>query len=237
MSVSVRRFGAVLAGAAVSVLMFAPAAAHVTIQPGEAGGGSYSRFDFRVPNESDTASTVRLEVHFPEESPLASVRTIDVPGWSADVETVDLDTPVEVHGRQIDEAVSQITWTADSEDDGIAPGEFAEFGVSAGPLPEEGVLVFKTIQVYSDGAESAWIDEPTEDGSEPAEPAPVLTIVPGDGGHGHGTDEGADEDESQEAATASDGGTLPTVMSIVAAGLALAALVVSVMALRKRTSS
>lgn len=237
MSVLVRRIGAVLVAAAIGVLVFAaPAAAHVTIQPGEATAGSYARFDFRVPNESDTASTIRLEVNFPEDAPLASVRTIDVPGWSADVETVELDTPVEVHGREISEAVSKITWTADSESDGVAPGEFAEFGVSVGPLPDEGVLIFKVIQVYSDDSESAWIDEPTEDGTEPAEPAPILTIVPGD--DGHGTPSGEDAGEESDA-SGSDGETdnTPLVISLVAAGVAVVSLIVAALALRKRSAA
>jgi len=225
-----------LAAAAVGVLAFAaPAAAHVTVQPGEAPGGSYSRFDFRVPNESDEAATVQLEVNFPEDAPLASVRTIAVPGWTAETEIRDLDTPVEVHGREITEAVSKITWKADSDEDGIQPGQFAEFGVSVGPLPEEGVLIFKVIQLYSDGAESAWIDEPTEDGSEPAEPAPVLTIVPGDGDHG--TPDGEEAEQSDEAAASSDSDNTPLVISLVAAGVALVALVLAVLAFRKRTTT
>lgn len=236
MSGLVRRVGMILAAAAVGVLAFAaPAAAHVTIQPGEAPGGSYGRFDFRVPNESDEAATIRLEVNFPEDAPLASVRTIAVPGWTAETEIRDLDTPVDVHGREITEAVSKITWTADSDDDGIQPGQFAEFGVSVGPLPESGVLIFKVIQVYSDGSESAWIDEPTEDGSEPAEPAPVLTIGEGEGDHG--TSDTDTTTGGDEAAAASDSNGAPLVISLVAAGVSVVALVVALLAFRKRAAT
>lgn len=237
MSALVRRFGAILAAAAVGALVFAtPAAAHVTVQPGEAIAGSYARFDFRVPNESDEASTIRLEANFPEDAPLPSVRTIDVPGWTAEIETRELDTPVEVHGREIGEAVSKITWTADSEEDGVAPGEFAEFGVSAGPLPDEGVLIFKVIQIYSDGSESAWIDEPTDDGTEPAEPAPILTIVPGGDGHGAPAGDAADS-EGDTAAGDDQGDNTALVISLVSAAVALVSLVVAVLAMRKRSAA
>ncbi|GAA4905321.1 uncharacterized protein YcnI [Stackebrandtia albiflava] len=238
MSTPIRRLAAVLAGAAVGVLAFAgPAAAHVTVDPGEAEAGGYARLDFRVPNESDEAATVRLEVNLPEDAPLASVRTLPVPGWTAEMEVRELDEPVDLHGRQITEAVSKITWTAD-DDAGIDPGEFGEFGVSVGPLPDSGVLIFKVIQVYSDGEESAWIDEPTTDGSEPPGPAPVLTIVPGDGdGDGHGDDAAADEGET-DAETAADaeddGGTVPLVLSIAAAVVSVVALVLAGLAWRRR---
>ena len=73
-----------------------------------------------------------------------------VPGWTVAVEKRKLDPPLEVHGSQITEAVSKITWTA-TGDAAVKPGEFQEFPVSMGPLPEVDQLVFKTLQTYSDG--------------------------------------------------------------------------------------
>jgi uncharacterized protein YcnI len=162
---------------ATAVLGFAgPASAHVTVNPKEATQGGYARVAFRVPNESDTASTTKLEVVLPENAPVGSVSTIPVPGWTVAVEKRKVEPPIEVHGSQITEAVSKLTWTA-TGDAAVKPGQFQEFGVSMGPLPKVDKMVFKTLQTYSDGNVSRWIDEPQPGGEEPEKPAPVLTLT------------------------------------------------------------
>ncbi|MFY1690452.1 YcnI family protein [Plantactinospora sp. WMMB782] len=172
----------VLGAAVVGVFGLASSAsAHVTVNPREANQGGYGRVAFRVPTESDTASTVKLEVTFPDDAPLASVSTMPVPGWTAAVEKRKVDPPVEVHGSQVGEVVSKITWTA-AADAGIKPGEFQEFPVSMGPLPEADRLVFRVLQHYSDGKTARWIEPPAADGSEPEnDPAPVLKLLPAAG--------------------------------------------------------
>ncbi|CAM3128177.1 YcnI family protein [Stackebrandtia soli] len=233
MQTVLRRVAVAALGAVASLTLIAPAAAHVTVNPSEVVGGSYARLDFRVPNESEKASTISIEVSFPEDAPFASVRTIRVPGWTAETTTRKLDTPIDVHGREVTEAVDTITWTAEDEEDGIAPGEFGEFGVSVGPVPHKGELVFKVIQTYSDDTESAWIDEPTTDGSEPDEPAPVLTIVHGDDDDDHGDD---DTDEaSDDHADENDASDTATILGAIGVGLGAVALVVAALALRRRS--
>lgn len=239
MNPMVRRTATVLAAAAVGVLAFAaPAAAHVTIAPVEAEAESHARLDLRVPNESDEAATVKLEVNLPEDAPLASVRTKDVDGWSVKTKTRKLDDPIDLHGREVDEVIGTITWTADSKKTGIQPGQFGEFPISVGPLPKEGTLVFKTIQTYSDKSESAWIDEPNKDGSEPDEPAPTLKITPasGDGHHGGTTtgDEDADADDHADDDDDEAAGSGTTILAAVGTGLAAVALVVAVLAFLAR---
>lgn len=163
--------------AATAVLGFAgPASAHVTVNPKEATQGGYARVAFRVPNESDTASTTKLEVTLPENAPVGSVSTIPVPGWTVATEKRKVDPPIEVHGSQLTEAVSKITWTA-TGDAAVKPGQFQEFGISLGPLPKVDSMVFKVLQTYSDGEISRWIDEPAPGGEEPEHPAPVLTLA------------------------------------------------------------
>lgn len=176
-----RRTAAALVLGAVSVGVFglaAPASAHVTVNPREATQGGYGRLAFRVPNESDTASTTKVEVVLPENAPVASVSTMPVPGWTVAVEKRTLSTPLEVHGSQVTEAVSKITWTA-TGGAAVKPGQFQEFPVSMGPLPEVDQMVFKSLQTYSDGDVVRWIDEPPANGGEePEHPAPVLKLVP-----------------------------------------------------------
>ncbi|MER7457629.1 YcnI family protein [Micromonospora sp. NPDC126480] len=166
-----------LGAVTAAVLGFAtPASAHVTVNPKEATQGGYGRFAFRVPNESDTASTTKVEVFLPENAPVGSVSTMPVPGWTVAVEKRKLDQPVEVHGSQLTEVVSKLTWTA-GPDAAIKPSTFQEFPVSMGPLPEVDQMVFKSLQTYSDGNVVRWIEEPTAGGAEPDSPAPVLKLT------------------------------------------------------------
>ncbi|GAB7040028.1 MULTISPECIES: YcnI family copper-binding membrane protein [Catenuloplanes] len=166
-----------LGATVVGVLAVAgPASAHVTVNPREATQGGYAKVDFRVPNESDTESTTKVEIFLPEDAPIGSVSTKPVPGWTVAIEKGAPAIPVTAHGAEITEVVKKITWTAD-ENARITPGTFQEFPVSLGPLPETGQLVFKALQTYSDGEVVRWIDEPAAGGEEPESPAPVLTLT------------------------------------------------------------
>ncbi|WP_344345550.1 YcnI family protein, partial [Kitasatospora putterlickiae] len=185
-SLPARRTAAVALTAAAAVLALAgPASAHVSVNPGSAEQGGYTAVDFRVPNENDTAGTVKLEVNLPLDHPLASVRTQPLPGWTATVEKSKLDKPIKVHGNDVNEAVSKITWTADAGVK-IAPGQFQEFRVSLGPLPTDAdSLVFKALQSYENGDIVRWIDEAKDGQPEPAKPAPVLKLTKAAGGDAH----------------------------------------------------
>src|ERR1700754_2957199 len=163
-------------GVVVALGIAGPAFAHVTVNPNSATQGGYGRVAFRVPNESDTASTVKVEVNLPEDAPVASVSTMPVPGWTVAVENRKLATPLDVHGSQVTEVVSKLTFTA-AAGGGVKPGEFQEFPVSMGPLPDKDQMILKVLQTSSDGEISRWIDEPVEGGEEPDHPAPVLKLA------------------------------------------------------------
>ncbi|MER5493319.1 YcnI family protein [Streptomyces sp. NPDC002490] len=197
----------VLLTAATSVTaLFAlasPALAHVTVQPdGEAAKGGYATIGFKVPNERDDASTTKLEITFPAGQPLASVLPQPVPGWKAEVTKGKLDKPLKVHGSEITEAVTKVTWTADGK--GIEPGFFQRFPLSVGQLPEDGdQLVFKALQTYSNKEVVRWIEVPQEGAEEPRFPAPVLALSEAADGH-HGGTSGA-SDKAEDDAHAEDG--------------------------------
>ena len=80
------------------------------------------------------------------------------------------------HGTKITEAVSKITWTA-AGGGGVKPGEFQEFPISLGPLPEVDLMVFKALQTYSDGTVARWIEEPVDGKPAEQDPAPVLRLA------------------------------------------------------------
>jgi uncharacterized protein YcnI len=144
---------ALAAGVFVLLATATPASAHVTVQPGEAEQGGYTKLTFRTPNESDTAATIKLEVELPAE--IDGARTKPVPGWNA---TVD--------GKII-------RW----EGGRIEPGQFQEFEISVGPLPEVDQVEFKATQTYDDGLVVRWADPVVEGEEEPEHPVPTLELV------------------------------------------------------------
>ncbi|MFE5669958.1 YcnI family protein [Streptomyces niveus] len=240
--------------------MAGPALAHVGVQPvGEAAKGGYATVNFKVPNERDDASTVKLEVNFPTEHPLASVAPQTVPGWKIVVTKSKLAKPIEMHGKQITEAVSKVTWTA-TGDGGVAPGYFQQFPLSIGQLPENAdQLVFKTLQTYDNDEVVRWIDAPVE-GAEPESPAPVLTLTAAsEDGHGapagdkagddakggadhakggadHASDESAGDHASSAASSDSSDGTARG-LGIAGIVIGIAGVAYGVLAGRRRTPS
>jgi uncharacterized protein YcnI len=157
------------------LLLAAPASAHVTVNPSNATQGGYTKLTFRVPNEKDATATTKLEVTLPADSPLASVSIKPMNGWTVQADKTKLATPIKNDDGEITEAVTKITWTA-AADNAIKPGQFQEFDISVGPLPEKDQLVFKALQTYSDGEIVRWIDEP-QAGTEAEHPAPVLKLA------------------------------------------------------------
>lgn len=174
---ALRRGGLIAVSSTLLLLMAAaPAAAHVTVNPKAAEPGSYAKLTFRVPNERPGSATVKLEVSLPKEQPLKSVSVKPVPGWKATVEKSAPATPAAgQNAGEVTSVVSKITWSGGA----IRAGEFQEFDVSVGPLPENSrQMVFKAIQTYDNGEVVRWIDVADEGSTEkPEHPAPVLKLA------------------------------------------------------------
>jgi uncharacterized protein YcnI len=214
--------------AVLTLAIAAPASAHVTAKADNLTQGGYATVTFKVPNESDEASTTKLEVNLPADAPVASVSLRPVAGWTGVAVKTKLATPLEAHGTQITETVSKITWTA-SGDAAIKPGQFQTFDVSMGPLPKVDQMVFKTLQTYSDGNVVRWIDEPATDGTEPESPAPTLKLAAA--GAAPAAPAGAPAVEAAPAPVEEDGnGTVYGIAGIV---LGLAGLVLGLLAYRR----
>ena len=215
------------AGAALAIAAPLAASAHVTVNPTTATPGSYATVNFRVPTESETASTVKVVVDLPTDTPLSAVLVEPVPGWTATVEKGALPAPVEVEGNTISDAALKIVWQADPGV-GIGQDQFQMFSAVLGPIPDTGHLVLPATQTYSDGEVVDWAATPDEVAADDTlEPAPVLYIndTPPTGEHshgGHGTASAAPAmDDMAAASTTSDDS------SGVALGLSIAALVVA----------
>ncbi|MGV9779676.1 YcnI family copper-binding membrane protein, partial [Streptosporangium sp. NPDC003464] len=213
LSSACRRTVAVAAGVTALTLGLAlPALAHVTVNPGSAVQGGFTKVAFRVPNERDDASTSKVEVAFPTDHPLAFVSVKPLPGWEVKVTEGKLPKPVTTEYGEITEAVTKVTWSGGK----IEPGQFQEFEVSMGALPKDtDHLVFPATQTYTGGEVVKWADEPKADGSEPERPAPVLKLTPASAeGDGHGAV------SASPSAAASATGAAPSVAPAAAAGSA-----------------
>lgn len=208
------------------------AGAHVTVNPSTAAPGSYSVLTFRVPNESPTAGTVGLTIALPTATPLASVRYRAVPGWTAKAVTSKLAKPVTEGKITITEPVTSVTFTA-AAGTRLAPGEFAEFDLSVGPLPDTASLSFPTAQRYDDGSVVNWSDPaPAAGAAEPEHPAPTLTLSAA----GTAASAGGHEDVAVTAAPAgpmSTSDTTARLLGVVGVVIGAAALLVSALALRR----
>ncbi|MER5861872.1 YcnI family protein [Kitasatospora sp. NPDC002040] len=236
-----RRLAGATALAAGTVLtLAAPAFAHVTVQPGTVQQGGYSAVAFRVPNESDTASTVKLEINLPLDHPLASVRTQPIPGWTATLEKSKLDKPLKSHGKDITEAVSKITWTADAGTK-VGPGQYQDFAVSLGAMPDDtDKLTFKALQTYDNGDVVRWIDEAKAGQPEPAKPAPSLTLTKAPaaaaGDHHADSADAAKGKDGDHAAMASDDSTART-LGVVGIVIGVLGAALGVLGLRRKSNA
>ena len=168
-----------LVALALAVLPATAASAHVRVVPEQTTAGGWTVLTFRVPNESETAATSQVAVDLPTDTPLLSVSTKPLPGWTATVETAPLPEPVDFYGTTLTEAPARVVWTAQPGAE-IADGQFQEFEVSAGPLPDAGTrLVLPAHQTYTDGTVVDWADVAEEGAEEPEHPAPELTTTEG----------------------------------------------------------
>ncbi|MGU3437383.1 YcnI family protein [Actinomycetes bacterium M1A6_2h] len=181
---------AVLAGTGI-------ASAHVVVNAPGAAQGGYSVLEFRVPTESETASTTAVTVELPG---LASARTEPIPGWTATTE------------KDSGDLVTSVTWTA-NPGAGIPPGEFQRFAISAGPLPAQDEVEFPATQTYSDGSVVDWNQTTPAGGKEPEHPSPTLELAVG-----------SDDGVASPAAASSSSDTDTTARWLGGVGLVLGAL-------------
>jgi uncharacterized protein YcnI len=210
------------------------ASAHVTLDDNTAEAGSYALLTFKVPNESDTASTTSLTIDLPTDTPFVSVRTVPLPGWTAEVVTTTLPEPVQIGETTVTEAPTSIVWTATGA--GLGGTELGLFTFSAGPVPDVGQIALPAHQGYSDSSVVDWTGDEV----------PILYVndAPAADHHGGAAEEepAAGDDHADDAGhdDATEAGTDPTAVAALATGigglvLGAAALVLTL--LRRRSAA
>lgn len=210
-----------------AILPVDPAAAHVSVDPGQAVQGGFAVLTFRVPNERQETATTKVEIYFPTDTPIVGTTVRQLPGWTSQVVRGPLPAPVTVDGAPVTEAITSVAWTADGAANAITGSNYQEFGISVGPLPNVDAITFKALQTYSDGEVVRWIDQHADGQPEPDHPAVVLRLAAGG--------QALDEHGMPIAGTLATGSNAQIAReaapSNVALGVAIAALVVAVAAL------
>lgn len=182
-------FGTKLVGALVLtgliVLMAVPALAHVGVDVDDASPGATAKYTVHVPNESDTAATIKVELQLPEE--FRVLRHQPAQGWEFSTE----EGVLTIEGGRIE------------------PGQSRDFSFRAKNPSSAGDLTFPAIQTYDDGEEVRWTGAPGT-----SNPAPVVTISgkpvqqtdepKEDHGHTGGASEAPSEVESPPTAAATE---------------------------------
>jgi uncharacterized protein YcnI len=130
------------------MLLALPAFGHVTVRTDNAEPGGFAVYTVRVPNESDTGSTIRIEVQLPDG--LEASRYQPKPGWNMTI----------ANGVLLIEGGA------------IAPGQFEEFRFQARNPEAPGAIAFPAVQTYDDGEVVNWTGEPESD-----TPASVVEIA------------------------------------------------------------
>ncbi|WP_144877334.1 YcnI family protein [Microbacterium sp. 1.5R] len=209
----------VAAGAILALAVPAMASAHVTVSPDELVAGDHGVLTFAFSHGCDDSPTTSLRITMPEG--LASVAPTIDSDWTIDVERGD------------DGLVSAVTYTAVTPvPNGLRGAVTIGVGLDE-DTPE--TLAFPVVQTCETGStEWTQLAEDGEDSHSLDAPAPVVQVTAADGEHSeHAADEqNAEADADSGTVAASD----PTAVVLGSAGLVagLAALVVAVLAYRRK---
>jgi len=158
---------AIVLAAAAALAAPAAAQAHISVHPNAVPTGAFATLTFRVPNESDSANTTKLQIQVPPG--FTDVSASPPPGWSFSTKTTKLAKPVTTDEGVVDTQVSEIDFTGGK----IPPGQFGQFPILVViPGPAGRVLSFKTVQTYSNGQVDSWIGPPSSES-----PAPTVDVT------------------------------------------------------------
>jgi len=208
---------AVLGGAVLALAVPGMASAHVGVSPDEIVAGDHGVLTFSFSHGCENSPTTALRITMPEG--LASVAPTMDGDWTIDVERGD------------DGLVSAVTYTALTP---VPTDLRGAVSMSVGldeNTPDS--LAFPVVQQCVEGAtEWTQLAENGEDPHSLDSPAPVVTVTEAGAG-GHGEHDAAEATTDADAAPAA-ADPLPTILGAGGLVAGVAALVVAVLAYRRR---
>ena len=158
------------------VISAGAADAHVDLEPSKAKAGSTRTLVFSPLNEEKDAGTVKVEVLFPRQYPIASAVSPPTDGWTAEVTTRTVrKAATGPDGNKTRDVVDTVTWTGGPS---AMSGSFDLPGLTVGTLPTNAKqLTFKVIQTYANGHVDRWYQKTVPGTPEPDAPASVLKLA------------------------------------------------------------
>ncbi len=161
------------------------AQAHVVLQDPAAAAGTGYRATFTVGHGCEGSATTSIKVRIPDG--FLGAKPMPKAGWTLTTTTSKLAKPYDSHGKTITEDVSEVTWTATSQDSALPDAWYDEF-VLRGTTPHQpGVLWFKVLQSCEKG-QNDWSQVPASGSSTKGlkSPAALLEVIDtGATGHQH----------------------------------------------------
>jgi len=214
-----------LATAGALALFATGAQAHISVHPNTVPAGAFATLDVRVPGEQENAHVTRVDTLLPPG--FTSVDYENVPGWTVREITTKLAHPIQSDGGPITQEISQIIWTWTGPLGEVGNGQFIQFPLSVAIPDRAGrTLQFKTVQTYSNGQVTHWIDPSLDD----QYPAPTIDVTRAGGVIEDlaGAEAGPQPGQGSTVATAKTAGGASTGLAIVALAVGALGLIVAV---------
>lgn len=150
---------------------------HVVLEQQTASVGESYRAVFRVGHGCDGLATTGITVQIPPG--VQGAKPMPKAGWNLTVRKDQLAMPYNSHGKQINEDVTEVSWTASSPAFGLPEAFYDEFVLRAGLPASAGPLWFKVIQDCKDGdktGRNAWTQVPAEGSSTKGLKTPAVLL-------------------------------------------------------------
>lgn len=167
-----------LAGALVALA--GPLSAHATLEQSQAKAGATTKITLRVPHGCKGEATHTVRINLPDG--FYAAKPMPKAGWTLSIRTGPYATPYDNHGTEMTEGLREVTWSGGHLEDGWYD-EFTVRGTIGADIAPGTVMTFPAVQECANGT-ADWTD--TSGASGVPNPAPRLTVVVGDAGHGHG---------------------------------------------------
>ena len=149
--------------------------AYVEVSPNTAAARSDTDTTLRLPTESATASTPKVEVDIPAATSFVNVRYVAMPSWHAELITEPLSSPITVDKTTLTDAVTTVFWASQPGSE-IKDSEIRQFTCSIRAMPDAGKIGPSAIQRYSDGSVVTWSE--TGEGAKPPSPVRYVNDAP-----------------------------------------------------------
>lgn len=161
-------------GAGLAAIAGLSASAHVVFNEDEASAGSFHTAQLRVMHGCDGQPTDTVRITIPDGVTRVTPRV--VPGWTVSVETRKLETPIVLHGFEVDEVVDTLVWTGGSFPD----FSYEQFEFRAMMPDEPGRRLDFAVRQSCSDLNLDWDDIAAEDKNPWTldEPAPFIRLLP-----------------------------------------------------------